>query len=120
MNLKKQSRIQSTQQDGESLSSPEQNTSFKKTQHKNLKDKETNTLNHNVQYLEAHNDRRDGSPTSSNQFTQDNIDQSQPHPQLIHLWRTNKIHYNEDSSSNLTITNIKQHNQQKYEEEDTS
>ena len=40
----KQFRIQSTQQDGESLSSPEQGISFKNTKHKTLQDKDTNTL----------------------------------------------------------------------------
>ena len=91
MNFKKKSRIQSTQQDGESLSFPEQNASFKNTQHKTLKDKVPNTPNHNAQHRETHNDRRYGSSTSSNQFTQDNIDQSQPYPQLIHLRHTNHI-----------------------------
>ena len=46
--LFKRFQIQSTQQDCESFSSLEQTTSFKYTQHKTLKDKESNTPNHNA------------------------------------------------------------------------
>lgn len=103
-------QIQSTQQDGGSLSSFEQTISSKNAQHQKLKDKEIKIPHHNVHHREPHKHRRDGSPTSSNQSIQDNIEQYKPHPKLIHLRLNNQINYNEDSSSNTTIPNIKQDN----------
>ena len=106
----KKYQSQSTQQDSKSLSSFDQNSSSKDTQHQ---------INH-IQSHKSKDNRRNRFPTLSNQCTHDNREQSKPHFQLILLRRTNQINYNEEASSNTTPLNIKQNKKQKQKEENKS